>query len=101
MNLVWSRRASRDLEQVGAYVALDAPERARSFVQTLIERGKQAQRLPGAGRIVPEFQDENIRELIEGSYRIVYEIRPAKKEIVVLTVFEGHRLLQKFSSRRK
>ena len=101
MNLIWSKRATRDLEQIGAYIALDAPDRARSFVQTFIERAKKARHLSNAGRIVPEFQDENVRELIEDNYRIVYEIRLTKKEIIILTVFEGYRLLQKFSSQKK
>ncbi len=101
MKLVWSRRATRDLEQIGAFISLDAPERARAFAQTLIERGKQAAQLPNAGRIVPEFQDENVRELIEGNYRIVYEIHSSKKTVVVLTVFEGHRLLRKPARRKE
>lgn len=95
MKLVWSRRSTRDLEQIGIFISLDAPERARAFVQSLIERGKQAAQFPSAGRIVPELQDENVRELIEGNYRIVYEISSSKKTVVVLTVFEGHRLLKR------
>jgi len=40
--------------------------------------------------MVPEFSREDIRELLEGNYRIVYQV--AKDRLVVLTVFEGHRL---------
>jgi toxin ParE1/3/4 len=94
MKLVWSRRATCDLEQIGIFISLDAPERARVFIQSLIERGKQAAQFPNAGRVVPEFQDENVRELIEGNYRIVYEIF-SNKTVVILTVFEGHRLIKK------
>ena len=101
MKLIWSRRATRDLDQIGSFISLGAPERARAFVQTLIERGKQAAKFPNAGRIVLELQDENVRELIEGNYRIVYEISSAKKTVVVLTVFEGHRLLKKSLSQKE
>lgn len=95
MKLIWSKRAAKDLDQIGVFIATNAPERARSHVQLLIDRAKQAAEFPKSGRVVPEFQDENLREVIEGSYRIVYEINTTKKTIVVLTVFEGHRLLGK------
>jgi hypothetical protein len=52
-----------------------------------------AERQPLAGRVVPELQRDDIRELLLRTYRIVYRLRPA--EIHVLTVFEGHRLLRK------
>lgn len=101
MKLIWSRRATRDLEQIGMFISLEAPERARAFVQSLIERGKQAALFPNAGRMVPEYQDENLRELIEGNYRIVYEVSSSKRTVVVLTVFEGHRLLKKPAHRKE
>ena len=46
---------------------------------------------PLAGRKVPEFMRDDIRELIEGNYRIVYQV--FEDRLVVLTVFEGHHLL--------
>jgi toxin ParE1/3/4 len=44
-----------------------------------------------AGRIVPEIGREDVREIFLRSYRLVYRVTP--KGMVVLTVFEGHRLL--------
>jgi toxin ParE1/3/4 len=48
--------------------------------------------VPFAGRKVPEFAREEIREVLVRTYRIVYEVRQG--EILVLAVREGHRLLQ-------
>jgi toxin ParE1/3/4 len=48
---------------------------------------------PEAGRIVPEFEDESIRELIEGSYRIIYKIK-SFDELGVLRVHHSARLLK-------
>jgi toxin ParE1/3/4 len=31
---------------------------------------------PELGRIVPEFRKKNLKELIEGNYRIIYKIHP-------------------------
>ena len=45
--------------------------------------------MPLAGRVVPELQREDVREVLLGTYRIVYRVR--EDAIDVLTVFEGHR----------
>ena len=86
---------NQSVERIGDFISRDQPDRARSFVQSLIDRAKQAVEFPQSGRIVPEFCDESLREFIEGNYRIVYEIFEDRKTIVVMTVFEGHRLIAK------
>jgi len=50
-------------------------------------------RFPRSGRKVPEFDDENVRELIVYSYRVIYRVQ--KDEIVVAAVVHGKRNLQK------
>jgi plasmid stabilization system protein ParE len=47
---------------------------------------------PEIGRIVPEINQADIRELIFKHYRIEYKIK--SQRIDILTVFEGHRLLE-------
>jgi len=47
---------------------------------------------PKSGRIIPEFEIENLREIIYGKYRIVYEIE--RETVLILTVFHGMRLLK-------
>ena len=93
MKLVWSARASIDLIQIGDFIAKSAPENARRHVQLLLDRAEQAAKFPQSGRMVPEYQDENLREMIEGNYRIVYEVDARKKTVTVITVFEGRKSL--------
>ncbi|MGK5084349.1 type II toxin-antitoxin system RelE/ParE family toxin [Bdellovibrionota bacterium FG-1] len=93
MKLIWSERAWNDLIQIGEFIAQSAPQNARKHTQLLLDRAKQAAQLPQSGRVVPECVEENLRELIEGNYRIVYEIDSKKKTVTVITVFEGHQLL--------
>ena len=45
------------------------------------------------GRIVPEYGDETIREIIKGQYRIVYKIDSKKDSIVIVTIHHAKRLL--------
>ncbi len=91
MKLRWTGRGRRDLIEIGRYIARDKPEAARRWVDRLRKHARAAAKHPNSGRQVPEIGLDNVREVLVGNYRIVYEIH--KTEIRVLTVFEGHRLL--------
>lgn len=82
-----SRRPARDRE----YIAKDSPLYADVFVDRLIGSAERLQEFPRSGRIVPEYADPDIREVIVGSYRIVYRLRGGAVEIA--TVFHSARPL--------
>ena len=92
MRLRWTERARRDLLSIGRYIAQDNPSAARQWVERLRQHARQAAARPLAGRVVPELQRTDIREVFLRTYRIVYRVR--KGTIEVLTVFEGHRLFE-------
>jgi addiction module RelE/StbE family toxin len=88
--LLWSERAIRDLEAIDAFIAADNPGAAARWVERLLEAAEQAAQAPLAGRVVPERERADIREIIVRGYRLVYLVKAS--EVVVLTVFEGHHL---------
>ncbi len=69
--VVWSRRALRDLESIAEYIAADSLTYAGIVVKKVMNQTKTLARFPRAGRKVPEFDDENTRELVVYSYRII------------------------------
>ena len=69
-----SRPALLDLRQIHEYIARDSVHYAREVIQTILEHINAIEPFPRKGRIVPEIQDDNIREIIVYSYRIVYRI---------------------------
>lgn len=91
MKLLWAAQARQDLVEIRRYIARHNPKAARQWIERLRNKARAAAAAPLAGRIVPEFQQDDIREVFLRSYRIVYHVR--KDSTVVLTVFEGHRLL--------
>lgn len=91
MTVRWTERASADLISIGDYIAADNAAAARSWVQRLRVRASKASKARRGGRIVPEVGREDVREVFLRTYRIVYRV--VDDGIVVLTVFEGHRLL--------
>ena len=90
MRLFWSETANQDLQAIRRYIASDNPTAAKRWVDRLKTRARNALIATLAGRKVPELLREDIRELIEGNYRIVYQV--FEDRLVVLTVFEGHAL---------
>jgi plasmid stabilization system protein ParE len=85
----WTEQAFTRLSEIEEYVALDRPRAAERLSARLLRRTDVLARTPNIGRRVPELPGSDLRELVDGSYRIVYRVRPPRVEI--LTVFEGHR----------
>jgi toxin ParE1/3/4 len=86
----WTTGALRDLRDIGSFIRRDNPAAARRWVNLLQDRAEQAADVPRAGRVVPEFEREEIREILFKGYRIVYFL--GSSEIFIMAVFEGHRL---------
>ena len=63
-----------DLEDIAEYISKDSFFYAAMQVQKLLNRADSLEKQPLRGRIVPELKIKNIRELIEGNYRIVYRV---------------------------
>ncbi len=89
MTLEWTRSAIRDVQNLRNYIALDSAAYAERFVQKIIEAVEKAAVFPRVGRKVPEADEENIREILYGNYRIFYRIDESR--ILVLMVIHGAR----------
>lgn len=88
----WTAQALFDLEAIGDFIARDAPSFAQVFVDRIFDAVKRLEAFPKSGRVVPESNRDNIREIIFGSYRIVYLVN--EDEVSILTVFHSSRLLK-------
>ena len=79
--------AEEHLDALYTYIAQDSPEYAKRMVDRLTRRSQQIANFPFSGRRVPEYDIDQIREVIEGPYRIIYYIKP--DQIDVLAVIHG------------
>lgn len=89
----WTENSIQDLLVIKEFISLDSPNRAGTWIGELYTSGENLASFPQRGRIVPEFNQENIRELLIENYRLVYRVKATAIEI--LAVFEGHRRLNK------
>ena len=94
----WTVDARDDLQSVHAYIAEDAPERAESFIEEIIDSTNRLAEFPLIGRSVPEFNVPWLRQLVHGNYRILYE--PRGVDVWILAVIHGARDIASMSDRR-
>ena len=92
IRIIWSPLAIDDVEAIRAYVTRDSADSAELLVERLVAAVERLEVHPLSGRVVPEVGDDTLREVIHGSYRIVYRVRSDLVEIV--TVFHGARLFR-------
>jgi toxin ParE1/3/4 len=91
MKVRWTRNAADDLADIVEFIVMDNPKAAATLAETIKKSARQLSNFPKRGRVVPEFGNEEIREIIVGNYRVIYRIE--LKSIQILCVFEGHRLI--------
>lgn len=89
--LSWSPTARFDLRNLSAYIADDNPIAARRFVQSVMQTVDRLTAFPESGRVVPEFNDPMIREVIRKPCRIVYRVKTHKKLIEIARVWHAAR----------
>jgi toxin ParE1/3/4 len=96
--VIWTQSAANDLEQTGEYIAKDSPYYASSFIQKIMDISRSLSRFPHRGRMTPEFGDPEIREILIGNYRLIYQV--GVTEISILGLVHGARNLRDFWKNR-
>ncbi|MBK5273777.1 MAG: type II toxin-antitoxin system RelE/ParE family toxin [Desulfuromonadales bacterium] len=89
--IVWTEKASDHLQAIHVYIAHDSPVYAARLVRALVKSTAKIESMPLCGRIVPEFNDSNLREVIFQNYRIVYSVAYSQKTLPILAVIHGAR----------
>jgi toxin ParE1/3/4 len=89
MTVIWRDEATRNLEQLYAFTATYSEVAARNLINRLVARADALGDFPDLGRVVPELENPDIRELIESPYRIIYRV--LRLEVEILAVFHGAR----------
>ena len=93
--LIWAPVARLDLKDLAAYIAEDNPTAARRFVRNLFQVVQRLSQFPESGRIVPEFNDSHIREVIRRPCRLVYRIKREEQTIEIVRVWHAARGIPK------
>lgn len=84
MKVHWTDTALEHLRAIQAYISKTSPDYALRVVDRLTRRSQQIADFSLSGRTVPEFEMGQIREVLEGPYRIVYSIRPDQIDVLAV-----------------
>ena len=82
--VIWSKPAKQDLRNIHDHITCDSRFYAKKVVQDIIEKSESLKDFPLIGRMVPELEDHDIRELIVFSYRLIYKVSDGIIEILTL-----------------
>jgi toxin ParE1/3/4 len=91
LKVVWSPLALEKLEATAKFIALDKPSAADKWVNDVFDLTDLLSSQPELGREVPELLGSSYREIIFGSYRIIYKV---ENEIKILTLRNSRQLLR-------
>ena len=82
--VVWTEPAWQDMEGAAEFINRDSESYAAAFVQEIQEAVASLSQFADRGRVVPEFADESVRELMVRPYRLVYEVSDERVFILAL-----------------
>lgn len=84
MRVRWTDKARAHLRAIHDYIARDSKHYAKVMVDRITTRTKALGKFPGIGHSIPEIDSFEIRQVLEGPYRIVYRVRDNKVEIAAV-----------------
>ncbi|UOB19431.1 type II toxin-antitoxin system RelE/ParE family toxin [Abyssalbus ytuae] len=86
----WTVQSVNDLKSIADYISVDSVKYAKLQIIRIKTRTFILKSQSHAGKIVPEINKSNIRELIEGNYRIIYKI-VSEQQVDILAVHHSSR----------
>jgi plasmid stabilization system protein ParE len=89
LKVYWTDTAEKHLDSIYNYIVQHSELYAKKTVDRLTKKSIQIADFPLSGRIVPEFEMDQIREVFDGPYRIIYHLKP--DQIDVIAVLHGYR----------
>ena len=97
MRIKWTKPAVDDLQALRNYIARDSEYYAAAFIEKILNAVDRLGDFSEMGRVVPEANDENIREIIFQNFRIIYRTIP--HAVQILAIIRGSRDLQNFQKK--
>ncbi|HPL18770.1 MAG TPA: type II toxin-antitoxin system RelE/ParE family toxin [Spirochaetota bacterium] len=84
MKVYWTDTAEEHLDAIYRHIARNSEVYAKRVVDVITQRSIQIGTFPLSGRMVPEYEMDQIREVIEGPYRIIYYIKPDQVDVIAV-----------------
>lgn len=87
----WSYTSKMDLLQIYNFISKDSVYYAKKVVNDIVDKSEYLAMFPNMGRTVEEIGEEDVKEIVIYSYRMIYRV--VKEGINVLAIVHGKRKL--------
>ena len=87
----WTLRATEDLRNIATYISRHNPDAALKLGDSIFKRVDNLQQFPEMGRVAPERGEPHVREIVVGTYRVVYRVIHNRKVVQILRVWHAAR----------
>lgn len=94
VKIVWTQISINDLKDIFDFISEDSERYASLTVSKIYQRSQILHDNPYSGRIVPEFNEKTLREIISGNYRIIYKII-SESQVDILRIYHSAQLLKR------
>jgi toxin ParE1/3/4 len=84
MKIIWSPLSLQRIQEISDYIASDSITAANNWIDSIFDKVELLKSNPDIGRVVPELEKTDIRELLHGNYRIIYV--HTSRQIAILTI---------------
>ncbi len=91
--LIWTEKAISSLETIHDFIAKDSVQYANYHSRKIIESLNMLIHFPEAGKLLPEFSQTSYRQILAGSYRIIYRFDRSKNIVYIINIVHGSRLM--------
>jgi plasmid stabilization system protein ParE len=88
----WTEVALDDVNVAASFIARDSPRFAAALVSAALSATEQVRLFPESGRIVPEVELADIREVVVQRYRLIYQV--TSHSVRILAFIHGARNLE-------
>jgi toxin ParE1/3/4 len=85
--IIWTESAANDLQRIVEYIAIDSEQYAIAFYDAAREVADSLSTFSTRGRVVPEINNSNIREVFIHRYRLMYQVHESK--VIILAIIHG------------
>jgi toxin ParE1/3/4 len=87
----WTQTAREDLKSIVRYISAEDPEAARRLAESILDQIEYLADFPMSGRVVPEKDQETVRETLLPPYRIIYVFEAGKEVLFVNRIWHSAR----------
>jgi len=90
----WADPAFEDLRCIHDYISRDSMKYAQIIVEKIVSVAGRLSAFPESGSTLPELPDSEYRQVLVGSYRVIYRFEVTDNRVLVVAIVHGSRDLK-------